>query len=98
MPRCSLVSRDNGYNDEDDHGLVDDHFICEDGGNDDCITRRATQLPRLVSGDLSGRRSLPLGMDGLEGGEGLELKDHKKISIWTQSERFLQKHVEVIHI
>ena len=22
LPRCSLVSRDDGYNDEDDHGLV----------------------------------------------------------------------------
>ena len=97
LPRSSLFSRNNSYNDEDEgRGLVDDHVV--DGDNDDCITRRATQLPRLVSGDLSGRRSLPLGMDGLEGGEGLEPKDPKKISIWTQSEGHLQKHVEVIHV
>ena len=73
----SLVSRNDGYNDEDEgRGLVDDHVV--DGDNDDCITRRAKQLPRLVSGDLSGRRSLPLGMDGLKGGEGLEPKDPEK--------------------
>ena len=77
LPRSSLFSRNNSYNDEDEgRGLVDDHVV--DGDNDDCITRRATQLPRLVSGDLSGRRRLPLGMDELKEGEGLEPKDPKK--------------------